>query len=206
MSRSWSRRPQRRYAAARPRGLVRRLFDYALTFVLLGLLILLATRLDRVETRKVQSATAIINDGDSLTLGAERIRLRGIDAPEYNQTCQRNGADYPCGRQARQALARLVAGKAVSSCGSQRDRYGRTLGDCTAGGVDLNRAQVEAGWAVAYGDFEGLEGTARAAKLGIWAGDFVSPQEWRATHGEFVERKHDTLGSLGDGLREMFRF
>lgn len=206
MSRSWSRRPQRRYATARPRSLFRRLFDYALTFVLLGLLILLAARLDRVETRKVQSATAIINDGDSLTLGTERVRLRGIDAPEYNQTCQRNGADYPCGRQARQALASLIAGKAVSCSGWQRDRYGRTLGDCTAGGVDLNRAQVEAGWAVAYGDFEGPEGTARAAKLGIWAGDFVNPQEWRATHSDVVERKHNTLGSLGDGLREMFRF
>ncbi len=206
MSRSWSRRPQRRYAAVRPRSLVRRIFDYALTIVLFGLLILLVARLDRVETRKVHGAAVTVNDGDSLTLGNERIRLRGIDAPEYNQTCRRNGADYPCGRQARQALAKLVAGKAVSCSGWQRDRYGRTLGDCTAGGVDLNRAQVEAGWAVAYGDFEVAETAARAAKVGIWAGDFTTPQEWRATHSDVVERRHDTLGSLGDGLREMFRF
>ncbi|RUZ03354.1 thermonuclease family protein, partial [Mesorhizobium sp. M7A.F.Ca.CA.001.12.2.1] len=155
MSRSWSPRPRRRYVA-RPRSLWRRLVDYGLAVIILGLLILLAARLDRVETRKTQGV-AIINDGDSITLGTERIRMRGIDAPEYTQTCRKNGADYSCGTLARQSLVRLIAGKPVSCTGWQRDRYGRLLGDCTAGGKDLNRAQVEAGWAVAYGDFESEE-------------------------------------------------
>ncbi|TIT90471.1 MAG: thermonuclease family protein, partial [Mesorhizobium sp.] len=72
MSRSWSPRPRWRYAPQPPRSLWRRLFDYCLTIVLLGLLILLAARLDRFETRKAEGA-AIVNDGDSITLGAERI-------------------------------------------------------------------------------------------------------------------------------------
>ncbi|MFD2057990.1 thermonuclease family protein [Mesorhizobium calcicola] len=205
MSRSWGPRPRRRYVAP-PRSPWRQLMDCGLTVIILGLLILLAARLDRVETRKAVGA-AIVNDGDSITLGAERIRMRGIDAPEYTQTCRRNGADYACGALARQSLVRLIAGRPVSCTGWQRDRYGRLLGDCTAGGKDLNRAQVEAGWAVAFGDFESEEAIARAEKAGIWAGTFDQPRDWRDSHhGEVVERKHGTLASIGDAMREIFRF
>jgi endonuclease YncB( thermonuclease family) len=206
MSRYWSPRSRRRYAAPGPTSLWRKVLDYGLAFIILGLLILLAARLDRVETRQTQGA-AIINDGDSITLGTERIRMRGIDAPEYTQTCRRNGADYACGTLARQSLVRLIAGRPVTCSGWQRDRYGRLLGDCKAGDTDLNRAQVEAGWAVSYGDFESQEATARAAKIGIWAGTFDQPQDWRDSHrGEIVERKHGTLASIGDAVREIFRF
>ncbi|RWA74582.1 thermonuclease family protein [Mesorhizobium sp.] len=206
MSRSWSRGPRRRYAPRPPRGLWRRLLDYGLTVIVLGLFILVAARLDRFETRKEQG-TAIVNDGDSLTLGTERIRMRGIDAPEYTQTCRKEGADYPCGRLARQSLVRLIANRPVSCSGWQRDRYGRLLGDCKAGDTQLNRAQVQAGWAVAFGDFETDEATARVAKVGIWAGSFEEPQDWRDSHHDQpTERKHGTLASLGDALRELVRF
>ncbi|TIT33775.1 MAG: thermonuclease family protein [Mesorhizobium sp.] len=206
MSRSWSPRSRPRYAAPRPTNPWRKLLDYGLAVIILGLLILLAARLDRVETRKTQGG-AIINDGDSITLGTERIRMRGIDAPEYTQTCRKNGADYACGTLARQSLVRLIGGRPVTCSGWQRDRYGRLLGDCKAGGTDLNRAQVEAGWAVGYGDFEGEEATARAAKVGIWAGTFDQPQDWRDSHhGDVVERRHGTLASIGDAAREIFRF
>ncbi|TPN09728.1 thermonuclease family protein [Mesorhizobium sp. B2-1-3] len=206
MSRSWSQGPRRRYAAPRPRSPWRKLLDYGLTVIVLGLLIVLAARLDRVETRKTQGV-AIINDGDSITLGAERIRMRGIDAPEYTQTCRKNGADYSCGTLARQSLVRLIAGRPVICSGWQRDRYGRLLGDCKAGDTDLNRAQVEAGWAVAFGDYESEEAIARAARAGIWAGTFDQPQDWRDSHhGESVERKHGTLASIADAVREIFRF
>ena len=206
MSRSWPRRPARGYAAPPPRSLWRRLLDYALTFVLLGLLILLAARLDRFETRKEEGA-AIVNDGDSITLGTERIRMRGIDAPEYMQTCRKDATDYPCGKLARQSLVRLIAGRAVSCSGWQHDRYGRLLGDCKAGDTDLNRTQVATGWAVAFGDFETEEAVARKGKAGIWAGTFDEPQDWRDTHGHgLAERKHGTLASIGDAVREFFRF
>lgn len=206
MNHSWSRRPRQRYAPPRPRSLWRRLVDYGLTVIALGLLILLAARLDRIETRKTEGA-AIVNDGDTITLGTERIRMRGIDAPEYSQTCRRDGADYACGKLARQSLVRLISGKPVSCTGWQRDRYGRLLGDCKAGGKDLNRAQVETGWAIAYGDFETEQAIARSGKAGIWGGTFDEPHDWRESHDhEVVERKHGTLASIGDALREIFRF
>ncbi len=206
MSRSWPRGPRRRYASRPPPSLRRRLWDYGLTVLVLGLLILVAARLDRFETRRAQGV-AVVNDGDSITLGGERIRMCGIDAPEYMQTCRKDGADYPCGKEARQSLVRLIAGRPVTCSGWRRDRYGRLLGDCRAGDTDLNRAQVQAGWAVAYGDFETEETVARAAKVGIWAGTFEEPQQWRDSHREApVERKHGMLASFGDALREFVRF
>ncbi|RUU09815.1 thermonuclease family protein, partial [Mesorhizobium sp. M6A.T.Ca.TU.002.02.2.1] len=68
MSRSWSWRPPQRYVPPRPRSLWRRLVDYALAVIVLGLLILLAARLDPIETRKAEGA-AVVNDGDTITLG-----------------------------------------------------------------------------------------------------------------------------------------
>lgn len=180
------------------------MLDYGLTVILFALLALLVARLDRIETRNEQGR-ATVNDGDTITLGQERIRLRGIDAPEYTQICRINSADYACGRQARQALVDLIGGRPVSCTGWQRDRYGRLLGDCRVGDLDLNRALVAAGWAVAYGGYDAEERTARTAKAGIWAGSFDRPQDWRRLHERPVERSHDALGSLGDGLRELFR-
>jgi endonuclease YncB( thermonuclease family) len=203
MSRAWREKPRRRFYPRQRRSLARKLLDYVLTIVLLGLLAVLAARLDRIATRTEQG-TATVNDGDTITLGQERIRLRGIDAPEYTQTCQRNGTDYACGRMARQALIGLIGGRAVSCTGWQRDRYGRLLGDCRAGDVDLNRALVAAGWAVAYGGYEAEERKARTAKVGLWAGSFDQPQDWRRAHGGQRESRHDTLGSLGDGSGNCF--
>jgi endonuclease YncB( thermonuclease family) len=203
MSRTWQR-GSRRFRSTPGRSLGRKALDYGMTIALFALLALLVARLDRLQTQTEQG-TARVNDGDTITLGQERIRLRGIDAPEYTQTCERNGEDYACGQMARQALVDMIGGRQVSCAGWQRDRYGRFLGDCRAGDVDLNSALVAAGWAVAYGGYKAEERKARAAKAGIWAGGFERPQDWRHAHGRPDQGPHDAFGSFGDGLRELFR-
>ncbi|WP_244480704.1 thermonuclease family protein [Mesorhizobium sp. Root157] len=175
-----------------------------MTILLLGALIFLTAKLNEMDTRTAEGRAVII-DGDSIELGGQRIRLRGIDAPEYRQMCSRNGADYACGRAAREALARLTLGRTVTCSGWRNDRYGRLLGDCAAGGTDLNSAQVAAGWAVAYGDFEREEPSARAARAGIWAGTFDWPQDWRAAENGRVEPKHDLVAAFGDWLERLWR-
>ncbi|RUM99599.1 thermonuclease family protein [Pseudaminobacter arsenicus] len=199
----WSGRQRRRPARRRNRR--GKFLDYCLAAAILGLLVLVSARLDRVETRRI-GGVAIINDGDSITLGTERIRLVGIDAPEYGQICRRNGTDYACGRQAREALAKLASGRSITCSGWERDRYGRLLAVCTADGVDLNRRQVEQGWAVAYGDYEEVEKTARRKRLGLWAGEFDVPRHWRDSHGGMVERNHDYFGAMLNWVREILRF
>lgn len=169
----------------------------------LGLLTLLAARLDRSETLALDGRV-VVNDGDSLTLAGERIRLVGIDAPEFDQMCRKNGADYPCGRQSREALATLIGGRAVSCSAHGRDKYERLLATCTVGSAELNRHQVEAGWAVAYGGYLAEEKAARQSGAGIWAGSFDKPQRWREMRGSLAETEH-VLPGFFDWLRRVLR-
>lgn len=192
-----------RQAPRRSRSPWRRLWDGLLTVAILGLLILLAARLNHTGMRTLEGRV-VVNDGDSITLGSERIRLRGIDAPEYNQTCAKDGAIYPCGRRAREALVALVGGRPVSCSGWERDRYGRLLATCSAGGAELNRGMVEAGWAVAYGDYRAEEQTARGKGSGLWAGSFERPRDWREMHGGAVEIEHAVPGFF-DWLSRLLR-
>src|SRR5262245_62768957 len=112
MSRPWDGKYRGSYAQP-PRSPIRKLLDYALTTAILALLFVVSARLNRTEIRPPAGGT-IVNDGDTLTQGTERVRLLGIDAPELAQTCVKDGAPYPCGRRSREMLARLVDGKAVS--------------------------------------------------------------------------------------------
>jgi endonuclease YncB( thermonuclease family) len=128
---------------------------------------------------------ALAIDGDSLRLNNVELRLKGIDAPEYRQTCKdSNGQDYPCGRLARRALAELVQEHDVACAETGKDRYGRGLAICRNrdSGQDIAADMVRQGMAVAFGDFDALEAEAKAARRGIWSGSFQRPSEWRREH------------------------
>lgn len=176
------------------------MLDYCLAgLILLGLLLVVA----RLEgpMQPPSRGVAIVNDGDSITLSGQRVRLWGIDAPEYAQTCARDGKSYPCGRESRASLQQLIAGRAVICDSRGTDRYGRLLGDCRTGQVELNAAQVAAGWAVSYGGFEREEAQARRARVGLWTGEFDAPRDWRTRHGHAVEPRHEFLAMIGDKAR-----
>lgn len=195
---------RRRRVSARARRPLRILWDGVLTVALLGLLALLAARLNSTDPTTLQGQ-AVVNDGDTVTLGKERIRLRGIDAPEFDQTCTRGGAQYSCGRQAREALAALTRGRSVTCSGSERDKYGRLLATCSVGGVEINRSLVADGWAVSYGDYRDEEDDARSRGVGLWAGSFDRPRDWRTRHGGMAEVEH-VLPGLLERLRRLFGF
>lgn len=182
MSRS---RTNRRFR--RRRSGLRRLGDLFTTLALIGLLAMVVARMPPMRPAETLQGVVRVADGDSLMLGAVRIRLQGIDAPELAQTCENGGITYPCGRQAQAALMQLVGDRAVTCDSYGQDRYGRTLARCMAGATELNRAMVEAGWAVAYGDYDAQEAEARKAGRGVWRGDFLRPQEWRHAHDAIAE-------------------
>ncbi len=124
-----------------------------------------------------------VGDGDGLTFDGTRVRLVGIDAPELMQNCDAvAGGRHACGEEARAHLAALIDEREVSCRWSRLDRYGRLLGECRAGDLDLNSAMVRDGWAVAYGAHGAEEAEAKAAGRGIWSGSFVPPEEWRREH------------------------
>ena len=167
--------------------------DVAMAAVLLALLGLSAARMHGEPSRLAGAMT--VHDGDTISGGEQRIRLWGIDAPELSQTCQFGGGDYACGRRARDALLALVADRPATCEWRERDRYGRLLAICHAGDMDLNGQLAEAGWAVAFGGYDGEEKRAREARRGLWAGEFERPRAWRDRHGGMVEIEH-----LGPGL------
>ena len=128
------------------------------------------------------TGTAEVIDGDSLRLGGEEMRLKGIDAPELSQICKVSGRETPCGREARAALRKLTASGLVTCVGGERDRYGRLLVACRVRGIDINAAMVRDGQAVAFGGYEREESEAKAAFRGLWAGEFERPKDWRKDH------------------------
>ncbi len=129
------------------------------------------------------SGHARVIDGDSLVVGGREVRLRGIDAPEGRQTCERDGREWACGEAAAGALRALIAGGVVQCRLEKDDRFGRGLGRCEASRRDLAAALVTQGYALAYGDYKAEERAARAAGRGIWAGTFERPRAWRDRHG-----------------------
>lgn len=150
----------------------------SLFLIALGLAGALVARLpdDEVTGR----AAAI--DGDSLRIGDREIRLMGLDAPEYNQTCQGPQGEVACGRDARRALADLLARGAAHCRIAGKDRYRRDLARCRVGDADLNATLVRNGQAVAFGGYESEEREAKAAKRGVWALKFETPSAWRDAH------------------------
>ena len=95
--------------------------DGVTAFAALALLGLLALKLQDGANNFYSGRFQAV-DGDTLRLGDVRVRLKGIDAPEYLQTCRRDDADWPCGREARRALSELVSGGPVECAGSGEDR------------------------------------------------------------------------------------
>lgn len=123
-------------------------------------------------------------DGDTIEVGGSRIRLHGIDAPENGQLCCAGGNGWPCGRQASRTLAERIDGRRVDCEGRGRDRYGRIVATCRADGRDLGAWLVSRGWALAYRRYSiayvADEEAARAARRGLWRGEFVPPWGWRS--------------------------
>ena len=132
---------------------------------------------------------ASVIDADTLEIHGKRIRLHGIDAPESDQLCTRQGKSYRCGQAAALALDDQIAGAPVMCEPLDTDRYKRIIARCRLGGIDLGAWLVHEGHALAYRpyslDYVDQEEWARRNRLGMWSGEFQMPWEYRK------ERRND---------------
>ncbi len=139
---------------------------------------------DRPFSLQGEISVTKVSDGDSLRSGVLKIRLHGIDAPELKQTCIDNqGASWPCGRAAREAMAEIATTAPLRCVLMDVDRYGRLIMRCFAGRTDIAEHLVANGLALAYRrystDYVAAETTARRHRRGVWSGEFEAPWDWR---------------------------
>lgn len=130
------------------------------------------------------TGTASVIDGDSIEIDGSRIRLFGIDAPEPDQTCYIGNLSRNCGIEATDYLSDMIYGETVRCRVEREDHYGRLLSNCLWGKRNVNEIMVLTGNAVALRRhtefYVETERKAQAARAGIWATDFTTPEEWRA--------------------------
>ena len=132
---------------------------------------------------------AEVTDGDTIIINDIRIRFTGSDASESyffgkTQTClDGKGREWECGYAATQKLKELINNQTVRCTDEGQDRYGRTLGICYVGAIDLQAEMVKSGMAVAYlrysNRYEKEQNYAKKVKAGMWAGEFKQPEVWR---------------------------
>lgn len=123
-----------------------------------------------------------ISDGDSITVldatkTQHKVRLVGIDAPETGQAF---------GKRAKQALSAMLFRSPVVVEWTQRDRYGRILGDVRVEGRSAGLWMVQQGFAWHYTEYSrdeqlaAAEAEARDLHRGLWAdGNAIAPWEFR---------------------------
>lgn len=146
------------------------------------------------------SGPARVVDGDTLAIADTSVRLVGIDAPELDQPCMRDGQHWACGEEAATQMRSLVDGQSVSCRGQGTDPGGRLLAICHVNGLELGATMVEYGWATAYRRYSDAyvahEHRARAERQGIWRSEFDLPEHHRIAKAEAAA---PTAGHIPEG-------
>ncbi len=141
-----------------------------------------------VQAGTLSGTVVRITDGDTLVVldankAQYKIRLMGIDAPESNQAY---------GKESKDNLSDLVAGKFVVVEYDKLDRYKKIIGKILLSGKDVNLEQVASGMAWHYKNYQGeqsqadqmeyseAEIDARNTKRGLWHDpDPIPPWDYR---------------------------
>ena len=130
-------------------------------------------------TLAADATQVAVVDGGTLRLRDTVIHLLGVAAPARGTGCgEASGPPVDCGGRASVILAGLVSHGPTECRLDGRDAGGRPFGLCRSGGVEINRAVVESGWATAEPDqpaLDAAEHAAQAQRRGLWAMGVAHP-------------------------------
>ena len=159
--------------------MVQKTLIFKLLFIVLFCFVLSTS----VQSQKLIKGKAKVIDGDTIHIGNNKIRLHGIDAPEQKQTCNFEGNEWYCGKNATLFLSNLINKKSVSCRVNDIDQYKRLVAVCFIDNININQIMIISGWAIAYRyyskDFIKEEKIAKKNKIGIWRGTFEEPYIYR---------------------------
>jgi endonuclease YncB( thermonuclease family) len=122
-------------------------------------------------------------DGDTININGEKIRFFGIDAPEIDQECIKNGKTIKCGVMAKKALEAVIS-RNVPICEKKGlDKYKRIIAECFVNNYSLSKYLVLNGYAFAYKKYSKKfiysEKRAKILKKGLWSMKFEYPWKFR---------------------------
>lgn len=146
-------------------------------------LFLMACLIPVIAMADTQCLAVKVSDGDTFTCAKGygdtfQVRLADIDAPESGQAY---------GNQSRKALNKLIYKQMVTLKNTKQDKYGRTVATVYSGGLNVNLAMIEQGYAWNYerysnnAEYAAAMRQAQQQKRGLWAdkGKIVKPEDWR---------------------------
>ncbi len=122
---------------------------YLLVVIGIGLLFLEGGMARAEEAPILEARVSKVLDGDTFTLSGEsrRIRVWGLDAPEWN---------HQGGSTATSTLRSLISGKHLRCAVLDFDRYGRLVAQCLLpNGRDIAAEMIRSGTATEYCRYSG---------------------------------------------------
>lgn len=128
------------------------------------------------KVRVLNGYTIVFGDGTEVALE---------NGPELEQQGKIGDAFYPAGREAAEFLKQLIGDRAVTMyVNADTDEYrrgDRTTGLCYVEDSNLGYELIANGWALAdHSLMVPAELIARLNQRGLWRGEFVRPDRWRA--------------------------
>ena len=94
---------------------------------------------------------AIVIDGDTIRLGAERVRIMNIDAPETEGRAKCN-VERRLAAVATMTLTEIIMGERLEIERHGKDRFGRTRAYIRVSGADVGEMLIMARVAVRWGN------------------------------------------------------
>ena len=128
------------------------------------------------EWQRITGKAKVLDARTLLFEDGTRIPLLLV-APDLDQMGKLDGSLYPCGKEAAAFLRKLIGDRPVSCF--LVEAQGKWFG--YVGDTNIEHAMIINGWALAHhSGMNGAEIIARENKRGLWRGQFLDPDDWRA--------------------------